>query len=196
MKKVFVAILSLITASLLNAQSIPSAEVQIKTALLAAPDELKEKAMVYGYSDKGEFMVLRQGSNDLICLADDPNNEGLNASCYHKSLDPFMERGRQLKKEGKNFQQQFDIREAEVKSGKLKMPTAPATLFVYTAPKEKFNAATGEAPDGYLRYVIYIPYATAESTGLPLKPTAPGMPWIMDPGTHRAHIMINPPMKN
>ncbi len=178
-----------------NAQSIPPADIQIKTALLAAPEESRDKAMVYGYSDKGEFIVLRKGENEMICLADDPATPGLNASCYHKSLDPFMERGRQLKKDGKNFQESFDLREAEVKSGKLKMPTQPTTLFVYSAPKEKFNAATGEVTDGYLRYVIYIPYATAESTGLPLKPTAPGMPWIMDPGTHRAHIMINPPMK-
>lgn len=177
-------------------QTVPSVEIQIKTALMAAPDELKEKAMVYGYSDKGEFTVIRKGSNDLICLADDPATPGLNASCYHKSLDPFMERGRQLKKEGKNFQESFDAREQEVKSGKLKMPTQPTTLFVCTAPAEKFNSATGEATDPYTRYVIYIPYATAESTGLPLKPTGPGMPWIMDPGTHRAHIMINPPMKN
>jgi hypothetical protein len=43
--------------------------------------------------------------------------------------------------------------------------------------------------------VIYIPYATAESTGLPAKPGSPGMPWIMNPGTARAHIMIDPPMK-
>jgi hypothetical protein len=46
-----------------------------------------------------------------------------------------------------------------------------------------------------LRYVIYIPYATSASTGLPLKQDAPGMPWIMDPGTPRAHIMINPPQQ-
>jgi len=43
--------------------------------------------------------------------------------------------------------------------------------------------------------VVYIPWATAASTGLPIKPAAPGMPWIMDPGTHRAHIMITPPVK-
>src|SRR5690606_40281405 len=61
-----------------------------------------------------------------------------------------------------------------------------------TAPREGFNTETGEVTNGYLRYVVYIPYATAESTGLPLKPDVPGMPWIMDPGTHRAHIMINP----
>lgn len=178
------------------AQTIPAAEIQIKTALLACPEESRDKAMIYGYSEKGEFVVLRKGENEMICLADDPAIPGLNVSCYHKSLEPFMERGRQLKKEGKNFQQSFDIREEEAKNGKMKIPTSPSTLFVLTAPKEKFNGMTGEVSDTYMRSVVYIPYATAESTGLPLKPAAPGMPWIMEPGTHRAHIMITPPIKN
>jgi hypothetical protein len=171
----------------------PAKEIQIKLAQLAAPDELREKATVYGFDDKGEILVLKKGENDMICLADDPKQEGLNVSCYHKDLEPFMARGRQLKKQGKTFQEVFDIRESEVKSGKLQMPKAPSTLYVYSAKDEQVNKSTGEVKDGYLRYVIYIPYATAASTGLPLKPTAPGMPWIMDPGTHRAHIMINPP---
>ena len=129
----------------------------------------------------------------MICLADDPSQKGLNVACYHRDLEPFMARGRALKKEGKSHQEIFDIREAEVKAGTLQMPKSPTTLFVFTAPDEQFDASTGEVTNGYLRYVVYIPYATAESTGLPLKPDAPGMPWIMDPGTHRAHIMINPP---
>lgn len=177
-------------------QDAPSKELQIKQAVLAAPEEQRDKAMVYGYGDKGELVVLRKGENELICLADDPAQAGLNVSCYHKDLEPFMARGRELKKDGKNFQEVFDIREQEVKSGKLVMPKAPASLYVFTAKDEQINKTTGEVKDGYLRYVIYIPYATAESTGLPLKPTAPGMPWIMDPGTHRAHIMINPAPKN
>lgn len=176
--------------------TVPSKEVQIKTAVLAAPEGLREKALVYGYSDKGEFVVLRPGSNEMVCIADDPTQAGLNVSCYHKDLEPFMARGRDLKKEGKNFKEVFDIREAEVKSGKLFMPKQPTSLFVYSAKDEEFNKTTGEVTNGNLRYVVYIPYATAESTGLPLKPEAPGMPWIMDPGTHRAHIMINPPAKN
>jgi hypothetical protein len=40
--------------------------------------------------------------------------------------------------------------------------------------------------------VIYLPFATAESTGLSLK-ASPGAPWLMYPGTAGAHIMINPP---
>jgi hypothetical protein len=175
------------------AQTIPTPEVQIKTALLAAPEESKEKAMVYGYSPKGDFIVLRKGENELVCLTDDPAQNGINVSCYHKSLEPFMARGRELKKEGKTFQQVFEIREEEVKSGKLKMNTAPANLVVFTA--DKYDEQTGQVTNGYSRSVVYIPYATPESTGLPAKPGAPGMPWIMNPGTHRAHIMIDPPKK-
>ena len=87
----------------------------------------------------------------------------------------------------------MEIRDAETKSGKLKMNTAPSTLYVFTAKDEDCDPVSGAVNNGYLRYVIYIPNATAASTGLPLKPGAPGMPWIMYPGTSRAHIMINPP---
>jgi hypothetical protein len=185
----------LLFVSVASSAQTPTKEIQIKIALLSTPEELREKATVYGYDEKGELILLRKGDNDMIVLADDPKQEGLNVSTYHKDLEPFMARGRQLKKEGKTFQEVFDIRESEVKSGKLQMPKAPSSLYVYSAKDDQVNKTTGEVKDGYLRYVIYIPYATAASTGLPLKPTAPGMPWIMDPGTHRAHIMINPPQK-
>ncbi len=177
-----------------NGQTIPAADVQIKLALLACPEESREKAMVYGYSPKGDFIVLRKGENEMVCLTDDPALPGINVSCYHKSLEPFMARGRELKKEGKSFQEVFDIREQEVKANKLLMPKQPATLIVFTA--DSYDPNTGEVKNGYSRFVIYIAYATPESTGLPSKPGAPGMPWIMNPGTHRAHIMIDPPKKN
>jgi hypothetical protein len=168
-------------------------DARVKLAVMAAPTPLQDGAAVYSISEKGDVVVIRAGKNELICLADDPKQPGLNVSCYQKDLEPFMARGRQLKAEGKNFQEIFDIREKEVKAGKLKMPKDPATLYVYTSPEGQFNTETGEITKGYLRYVIYIPFATPESTGLPLSPAAPGMPWIMDAGTHRAHIMINPP---
>ncbi|MBX2970475.1 MAG: hypothetical protein KF803_13985 [Cyclobacteriaceae bacterium] len=188
-------ILLLLITQLAIAQ-VPSAEVQIKTAVLAAPEDKRDGAMVYGYNTKGEFVVLRKGTNEFVCITDDPKASGFNVSCYHKDLEPFMARGRELKVQGKSFQEIFDIREAEVKSGKLFMPKQATNLQVFSAPSENYNAETGEVTKGNFRYVVYIPWATAESTGLPLKPEAPGMPWIMDPGTHRAHIMINPPAKN
>lgn len=178
------------------AQSItPTPDIQVKTAVLAAPEDKREGAKVYGFGADGNFVVLRSGSNDIVCIADDLKKEGINVSCYHASLEPFMEKGRQLAKEGKNPKEIFDIREKEVKAGTLKMPEKPATLFALSGTDENYDIQTGALKDGYLRYVVYIPYATSESTGLPLKPDVPGMPWIMDPGTHRAHIMINPAKK-
>lgn len=171
---------------------IPSNEVQIKTAVLAAPEEKQQDATVLGFDQNGELVELKKGTNEMICLADDPNGKGFSVSCYASDLEPFMIRGRELKKEGKSFQEIFDTREAEAKSGMLKMPKEGATLFVLTADDENYDTTTGEVSDTYLRYVVYLPWATSTTTGLPLKPSAPGMPWIMDPGTHRAHIMITP----
>ncbi|GAB2557918.1 hypothetical protein [Spirosoma aerophilum] len=190
----FLAVHGILATALAQTPTVPSPDVQIKTALLAAPSDKRDGATVYGYSPKNEFVVLRKGTNELVCLADDPAQKGLSVSCYHRDLDPFMERGRVLKKDGKKPAEILAMREQEVKDKKLTMPGHPSSLFSYTAKDEDYTAATGEVKNGYLRYVVYIPYATAESTGLPTKPEAEGMPWIMDPGTHRAHIMINPPV--
>jgi hypothetical protein len=49
----------------------------------------------------------------------------------------------------------------------------------------------GQIADAFTRWVIYVPFATLESTGMPGK-GGPGVPWLMDPGTPGAHIMITP----
>lgn len=173
-----------------QAEILPK-EIQIKTAVLAAPEGSRDGAKVYGYDQDGKMVVLREGTNNMICIADDPNFDGIQVACYSDKLEPFMARGRELKAEGKSEIEKRKIRAEEADSGKLKMPDSPSTLYVFSGSEENYDKETGELKDGKFRYVIYIPYATSESTGLPTKPEAPGMPWIMDPGTHRAHIMIS-----
>src|SRR5687768_8119206 len=102
-------LLLLISLKSVNAQSqIPSADIQIKVAVMAAPEDKREGAMVYGFNEKKELIILRKGSNEMVCIADNPEVKGINVSCYHKDLDPFMARGRALKKEGKGHQEIFD----------------------------------------------------------------------------------------
>jgi len=175
--------------------SIPDKDLQIATAVMAALEEDRAGAMVYGYDSKGNIVKLRDGTNNTICLADDPSQDGFNIAAYHKDLEPFMARGRALKAEGKNRQEVFDIREAEAKAGTLKMPDHPTTLQLVYGPEGKYNPESGELENTKYRSVVYIPWATGESTGLPLKPLVPGAAWLMDPGTHRAHIMITPPQE-
>jgi hypothetical protein len=171
---------------------VPNAGMQIKLALLAAPPEKRDSATVYGYDANNQLAVIKKGTNEMICLADDPADSSFSVACYNKNLEPLMQSGRELRKQGMSGKQLFDARAKEVKEGRLQMPKSPSTLYVYSADNKDVNRNTGEVKNGYLRYVIYIPFATASGTGLPEKPSAPGMPWIMDPGTYHAHVMINP----
>jgi len=171
---------------------VPPKEVQIKTAVLPLPEKDRNEAMVYGYDSSGQLVVLREGTNNMVCLGDDPDKEGISVSCYSRKLEPFMARGRALSAEGKDFKEKREIRGKEIAEGSLQIPREPSMMYVYYGKQENYNAETGELKDGKFRYVIYIPFATTASTGLPDKPHAPGMPWLMDPGTHRAHIMVGP----
>ncbi|MCL6294191.1 hypothetical protein [Jejuia spongiicola] len=172
-------------------KTIDTDEDLIATALMAAPAESRSGCKVIGYNMAGEFVTLRDGNNEFIVLADNPNKVGFNAACYHKSLEPFMARGRALKAEGKTGKEIFAIREAEMKSGQLKIIPG-STLHIYFGSKTTYNPETSMVEDAQLRYVVYMPWSTSESTGLPKVPPAPNHPWIMNPGTHRAHIMISP----
>lgn len=167
---------------------VKSVEDQITEALMVVPEGLRSGAKVYGYDEQGGFVSLREGTNEMVCLADDPSKQGFSVASYHVSLEPFMARGRALKAAGKGFKEIFDTREAEVKSGELKMPDK-SLLTVMTGGYDSL----GKPTNIYTRYVFYIPYATSATTGLPTSSVGPASPWIMDPGTHRAHIMINPP---
>ena len=173
-------------------RDITTDDDRIATALLAAPEASRDGARVIGYNAAGELVTLREGSNEFICLADDPNKDGFSAACYHRSLEPFMARGRELKARGRASKEVFATREEEVKSGKLSMGDMGSTLHVYYGPSTRYDAIAGRVEDAQYRYVVYMPFATAASTGLPESPIAPNHPWIMDPGTHTAHIMISP----
>ncbi|NNJ87823.1 MAG: hypothetical protein HKP53_00350 [Eudoraea sp.] len=186
------ALLPVILCSQENASNVLSAEIQIQTATLPAPEADKDGAMVYGYNEEGELVLLREGTNNLVCISDNPFREGISVSCYSKRLEPFMARGRELNAQGKTQDERNEIRGKEIESGKLPMPKEPSMLYVFFGSEEDYDKTTGALPNGKFRYVIYTPFATTESTGLPDKPHAPGMPWLMDPGTHRAHIMVGP----
>jgi len=171
--------------------AIDTDKALIATALMAAPKESRAGCKVIGYNMAGEFVTLKEGDNEFIVLADNPNRDGFNAACYHKDLEPFMARGRVLRAEGKTAKEIFAIREAEMKSGQIKI-TPGSTLHIYYGAKTVYDPETSKVEGAQLRYVVYIPWATSESTGLPEAPKAPNHPWIMNPGTHRAHIMISP----
>jgi hypothetical protein len=171
----------------------PAPERQIEAAVAPLPEEFRAGATVLGYRPDATGLVpLREGDGPFICLADSPGDERYHVACYHRSLEPFMARGRTLRAEGRT-EEVDSIRYAEIRAGTLPMPTTPAALYSLTAPADSVDRESGEVTGAQPLYVVYIPFATAESTGLPTTP-ARNTPWLMFPGAPNAHIMFVPEM--
>jgi hypothetical protein len=166
---------------------------QIDMAVLAAPEAVRAGATVYGFADDGEMITLRKGTNDFIVRSDDPNKSGFEVVCYGVDAEEFMARGRALRAEGLNFGEVLAQREKDAEAGELKMPNTGSILHIYAGKEASYNPATKTIENAFYRYVVYMPGATTENSGYPTKPNGEGgHPWLMYPGTYRAHIMISP----
>jgi hypothetical protein len=168
-----------------QAQAPPDAETQIAAATKAVPAPMRDAATVRGYDDNMELTTLRDGDGPLVCLADDPETDDFHVACYHEALAPFMKRGRELSAQGKSRAVVDSIRRAEIEDGTLSYPDRPTALYNLSG---RYDAAADTVRDASRLRVLYVPYETAETTGLPTKPQ--GGPWLMEPGTPWAHVMM------
>lgn len=167
---------------------------QIRSAVLPMPEPLRAGATVLGYrTADGPLVELRKGTNGMICLADDPKIAAFHVACYHESMEPFMARGRELRANGVTGEQVDTVRYKEVAEGKIKMPTLPAALWQISGPAGSYDAVANEVKGARPLYVVYIPFATTQTTGIPSIPSQ-DQPWLMFPGTPKAHIMFVPRM--
>ncbi|MGE0442945.1 MAG: hypothetical protein AB7L66_22655 [Gemmatimonadales bacterium] len=180
----------LLSAAAASAQQAPPVAEQVAAAVLPLPPKMRDGARVLGYANGKSLSVIREGSG-MVCLANDPAGERFHVACYHESMEPFMLRGRELRAAGTTGVQVDSVRFREVRSGKIKMPDHPAALYSLTGGA--FDPKTGTAPGAQHLYVVYIPFATTATTGLPDRPVG-NQPWLMLPGTPKAHIMFTPSM--
>jgi len=169
---------------------IPPREQQIAAAVLPLPTELRADATVLGYGPNGKLTTLRQGAGAMTCLASNPQLKDFHVACYHNSMEPFMARGRELRQQGVKDDQVDTVRFREVKAGKIKMPT---TASLYQLFGGTFDPNSGTVTGAAALFVVYIPFATPATSGLSARPVKDA-PWIMFPGTPKAHIMFTPKM--
>jgi len=177
-----------VSAAAAQTRPLPAA-LQIRLAVEAAPPALRDSATVQGYDASGKFVTLRKGTNDLICMAPNPDAKHFEVSCHQAGLEPFFARGRELIQQGITGGRRLKARWDEITAGKLSIPYGAANTIITGSG---FDTATAEIHDPFVRWVIYTPGATSASTGLSDKPAGPGAPWLMFAGTPGAHIMIVP----
>src|ERR1039457_352717 len=79
--KTTIMVSTVLLASMAAAANVPSPEVQIAAAVLAAPGELREGAAVLGYNPQGELVRLREAKNERLCPANDPRTSYFTSAC-------------------------------------------------------------------------------------------------------------------
>ena len=148
---------------------------QITEAVLAAPESLRDGARVIVRDDEGQPTILRAGTNSLVCEPDGPQ-PGFGVECYHSSFQAVMDwTYRRLAEGARTYREAYADGgpEADINAGAMQYALIGQT-------KE----------DAVQTMSIKLPYATADSTGLPIEERDNG-PWLMWAGTVAAHIMFS-----
>ncbi|MDX1396620.1 MAG: hypothetical protein R3195_19725 [Gemmatimonadota bacterium] len=174
-------IAALLAPSALAAQeAIPMVDLERAMLPLPVSDRAGATVMVV---ENDVARVVKEGDGQFICLADTPGDERFQAACYHRTLEPYMARGRELRKEGLTSRESIAKRQEEIEAGELEMPAHGMLHQVFAEGDWDGDMATASRLT-----VIYVPFATAEELGLP-DGRAEG-PWVMFSGSPTAHIMI------
>ena len=176
MRRVF--LLGLVVTALPSALDAQSVDEQIARAVMAAPANLQADAAVITFDESGEIVVVREGSNGLMCWdsSNEPGRQGMfNAQCTSELNRTRVKQNHQFSHAGgtpEEIQALFDRAEED---GTHELPVY-GTMYYHWI-------------DGRPHTTIAVPLATEENSRIPQASRSDAM-WIMDAGTSGAHLMI------
>ncbi len=180
MKRIVFTLCALTLAATVGAQSTDD---QIATATMAAPPAMQADAMVIRLAADGSHTVLREGSNGLVCWdrSDEPNRS-FSVQCTSVENMDRIRQNRAWNMSGKTAEEIRAMRDAAEADGTRAVSKFGSVY--YTLNGENAEAAS-------LHLTVAVPFATAESLGLPDQGsyTRAGT-WIMEAGLSSAHIML------
>jgi hypothetical protein len=154
----------------------------IDRAVLAAPANGRAAAMVVKWAADGTRVVLRPGTNGLVCWdqAPWPGQRPFSVHCTSVGGLPRVEQNREFFYKAGNAADAEKLVQAAEKGGTRKAPEFGAGHMGLTGNDQ------ATARD---HVTIAVPFATTESLKLSAKPVG-GTAWLMDAGTSGAHIMV------
>jgi len=157
---------------------------EVTQATLPLPEDMRAGATVYKYDPKtGERIVLRKGTNALECS---PRGADGFTWCYHSVTGPRRDLSAKLRAEGKSDKEVQDALTAATAAGTIKPTPYGTMMYRLYGKKDRIQ----------LLWVLVVPGATPESIGVSEGSqrdeaiSGDGRPWLMNPGTPGAHIMI------
>jgi hypothetical protein len=151
----------------------------IDTALLAAPANLREGAMVIKWKPDFTYDTLKKGTNRLVCYdrTGQPGQQPFSLECT--SIANLDRVAQNMKFEAMGDKKQAMLDAAE-KDGTRVKPEFGSIFY---------NLGGADRDHARAHMTVAVPGATMQSLGLPDN-NKQGGAWIMNAGTSTAHIMI------
>lgn len=163
-------------------------------ALLPLPHALRAGAGVVRLDDQKQPLVIRSGTNGMICIADIPADDQFDVRCYHEALIQVVYRA---------FQHGYRVAgpkvAAEIQAGTLALSRAPTAGYRCLGPARGYDGATGRLdPEVECWQSVHFPFLTAAEIGLPDEAEVPeerrrDTPYVMAGGGYWSHVMIRHP---
>jgi hypothetical protein len=179
MKRIALIGVGLLAMSASSLAQAPAADIE--RALLAAPRNMRDGAMVIKWKADGSYDTLRPGTNRLVCYdqSGDPGEAPFAIQCTSAgNLDRVKQNKEIERKEADRKVREGLFAELET-AGKRVKPEF-GSVFYSMNGKDQESAR--------LHVTIAVPGATTATLGLPDNPKMGGA-WIMNAGTSTAHIM-------
>jgi hypothetical protein len=194
-----VAPLFFMVASLVCAQqqkpTIPELmpeQAEIKLALSAAPEHLRNGASVYVLRKNG-FAKVRDGSNGFTCIVNRDHPLNQKPTCYDAegtaTILPKVLRVGELLMQGKSMAEiDREIQEG-FRTGKYISPRRPGVAYMLSGDIKDFNPQTGKVESFPPHVMFYAPNLTNKDIGSK-GDFAPGMPSIAYQGPQGFMIVV------
>ena len=179
MKRTVPIVLSVLAISASAFAQAPSDAVQ--KALLAAPARMKkEDVTVIKWKPDFTYDTLQKGSSTLVCydLSGYPGHPPFTVECTSAANLPRVAQNLKFEALGDKAKVQGALDAAEKDGSRVKPEFGSVFIHLMGPDQEHARPHT----------TIAVPGATAQSLGLPDKPTQGGA-WIMNAGTTTAHLM-------
>ena len=158
-----------------------ASQADVEKAVLALPENLRNQATVIKWKPDFMYDTLRKGTNGLVCYdrSGFPEQQPFSVECT--SVANLDRQAQNLKAEALADRTKTQAMLADEEKNGTRVKPAFGSVWYHLSGADQEHARR--------HLTIAVPGATAQSLGLPDKPTQNGI-WIMNAGTTTAHLMI------
>ena len=179
MRRIVLIAFGVMTIATVAAAQAPAEAIE--KALLAAPRQARDAAMVIKWKPDFTYDTLRPGTNRIVCYDQSglPSEQPFSVQCTSVGNLERVAQNRKLEVETDRAKRQAAVDAAE-KDGSRVKPEYGSVFYTLAGPDQA---------QARMHMTVAVPGATTASTGIPDNNKQGGV-WIMNAGTSTAHLMI------